>query len=60
MLIQNGPESSEGDSVLAIASKAAVPQHMKLALVEMNDQERMDRCAVTCGCASAHKACMFG
>lgn len=44
MLIQSGPEDEEADALLAIASQAGVPKHMKLGLVQMKDQERMDRC----------------
>lgn len=43
MLIQSGPEDDEGDALLAIATQAGVPKHMKLGLVQMKDQERMDR-----------------
>ena len=45
MLIQSGPESEEGDALLAIATRAAIPEHMDLGLVQMKDQERMDRCS---------------
>lgn len=44
MLIQSGPEDDEADALLAIASQAGVPKHMNLGLVQMKDQERMDRC----------------
>ncbi len=43
MLIQSGPESTEGGSLLAIASHGSLPEHMNLGLIEMKDQERMDR-----------------
>ena len=44
MLIQSGPEDDEADALLAIASQAGVPKHMNLGLVQMKDQERVDRC----------------
>ena len=44
MLIQSGPEDDEADALLTIASQAGVPKHMNLGLVQMKDQERMDRC----------------
>jgi len=43
LLIQSGPESTEGDSLLAIATQGDLPKHMNLGLIEMKDQERMDR-----------------
>ena len=43
LLIQSGPESSEDDALVAIASQGSLPKHMKLGLIEMKDQERMDR-----------------
>ena len=43
MLIQSGPESTEGDSLLAIATQGPLPKYMNLGLIEMKDQERMDR-----------------
>ena len=43
VLIQSGPEDDEGDALLAIATQAGVPKHMNLGLVQMKDQERMDR-----------------
>ena len=39
--IQSGPEDEEAD---AIATQAGVPKHMNLGLVQMKDQECMDRC----------------
>ena len=44
VLIQSGPEDDEADALLAIASQAGVPKHMNLGLVQMKDQERVDRC----------------
>lgn len=43
MLIQSGPEDDEGDALLAIATQAGTPKHMNLGLVQMKDQERLDR-----------------
>ena len=43
MLIQSGPGSYAGDALLATASHAAVPSHMNMGLIEMKDQERIDR-----------------
>lgn len=43
MLIQSGPDSTEGDALLAIATQGSLPKHMNLGLIEMKDQERMDR-----------------
>ncbi|KAL3157123.1 hypothetical protein ABBQ38_001368 [Trebouxia sp. C0009 RCD-2024] len=48
VLIQSGPEDDEGDALLAIATQAGVPKHMKLGLVQMKDQERMDRLTAQC------------
>lgn len=43
VLIQSGPEDDDGDALLAIATQTGVPKHMNLGLVQMKDQERMDR-----------------
>lgn len=43
MLIQSGPESTDGDALLAIATQSILPKHMHLGLIQMKDQERMDR-----------------
>lgn len=48
VLIQSGPGSDAGDALLATASHAAIPKKMNMGLIEMKDQERIDRQAVTC------------
>ncbi|KAL0031396.1 hypothetical protein WJX79_008726 [Trebouxia sp. C0005] len=48
LLIQSGPESTEGDALLATATQGSLPRHMKLGLIEMKDQERMDRLISQC------------
>ncbi|KAL0038546.1 hypothetical protein WJX77_010122 [Trebouxia sp. C0004] len=48
LLIQSGPESTEGDNLLAIAAQGSLPKHMNLGLIKMKDQERMDRLISQC------------